>query len=75
MNFDAAEFDAGGSIGTEQYSHCGRHELGDRSLILHAGDSLDFKSRSPHRIHNHTNDTALLHWVIRPAPRSGRSKP
>lgn len=70
----------------EQYSHSGQHEvvvvlhgavtieLGDCSLILRVGDSWSFESRSPHRIHNHTNDTALLHRVVGPAQRSGRSK-
>ncbi|MBC7630799.1 cupin domain-containing protein [Aeromicrobium sp.] len=86
MDFYAVEFESGGSTGPEQYSHPGQHEvvavlqgavtieLGDRSLVLHAGDSLDFESRSPHRIHNHTTDTAFLHWVIGPAQRSARSK-
>lgn len=86
MDFYAVEFDAGGSTGPEQYSHPGQHEvvvvlqgavtieLGDRSLILQADDSLDFESRLPHRIHNHTIDTAFLHWVIGPAQRSARSK-
>jgi transcriptional regulator with XRE-family HTH domain len=72
------ELDAGGSTGDEPYTHGDSEELlvvveGDVSLQLGAdlyelgtGDSIDYRSSTPHRLVNVGTDTAEVMWIISP---------
>lgn len=72
------ELDAGGSTGEEPYMHGDSEELlvvleGDVSLQLGAeiyelgtGDSIDYRSSTPHRLVNAGTDTAEVMWIISP---------
>ncbi len=72
------ELDPGGSTGTEQYAHGDseelfvvlrgtvRLELGDDLHELEAGDSIDYRSSTPHRISNAGDELAEVMWIISP---------
>jgi transcriptional regulator with XRE-family HTH domain len=72
------ELDVGGSTGTEPYVHGDSEELvvvlagtvqlelgGDRHE-LEPGDSIDYRSSTPHRVTNVGNDIAEVMWIISP---------
>ena len=72
------ELDPGGSTGAEQYAHGDseelfvvlrgsvRLELGDELHELEGGDSIDYRSSTPHRISNAGDDLAEVMWIISP---------
>ena len=72
------ELDAGGSTGDEPYTHGDSEELlvvldGHISLQLGAevfelstGDSIDYRSSTPHRLVNVGADPAEVMWIISP---------
>jgi transcriptional regulator with XRE-family HTH domain len=72
------ELDVGGSSGAEQYSHGDSQELlivldgtvslelGDELHGLDRGDSIEYRSSTPHRISNAGHDVAEVMWVISP---------
>lgn len=72
------ELDAGGSTGTEPYAHGDSEELlivlngtvqlelGGEVHELTSGDSIDYRSSTPHRISNHAQSTAEVIWIISP---------
>src|SRR5947209_5024074 len=72
------ELDPGGSTGAEQYAHGDseelfvvlrgsvRLELGDELHELEDGDSIDYRSSTPHRISNAGDDLAEVMWIISP---------
>ncbi len=72
------ELDPGGSTGAEQYAHGDseelfvvlrgtvRLELADELHELEAGDSIDYRSSTPHRISNAGDELAEVMWIISP---------
>jgi transcriptional regulator with XRE-family HTH domain len=72
------ELDPGGSTGAEPYSHGDSEELfvvlhgsvqlelGGETHELEAGDSIDYRSSTPHRISNVGDDLAEVMWIISP---------
>jgi transcriptional regulator with XRE-family HTH domain len=72
------EFDAGGSTGDEPYTHGDSEELlvvlegivhlqlGTEIYELHGGDSIDYRSSTPHRLTNAGDGTAEVMWIISP---------
>ena len=72
------ELDPGGSTGAEPYAHgdseelfvvlagCAQLELGGEVHELEAGDSIDYRSSTPHRITNSGPDRAEVMWIISP---------
>ena len=74
----AAEFDPGGSTGDEPYTHGDSEELllviagrvhvqlDTEVYELHAGDSVNYRSSTPHRVSNPGGDTAEVLFVITP---------
>jgi transcriptional regulator with XRE-family HTH domain len=72
------ELDVGGSSGDDQYSHGDSQELlvvldgsvslelGDELHELDRGDSIEYRSSTPHRIANTGDDVAEVMWVISP---------
>jgi transcriptional regulator with XRE-family HTH domain len=74
----AAEFEPGGSTGDEPYTHgdseevflvvSGRVELqvGDDVFDLGAGDSVQYRSSTPHRVRNRGAELAEVLFVISP---------
>jgi transcriptional regulator with XRE-family HTH domain len=72
------ELDTGGSTGEEPYTHGDSEELlvvlsGHVSLQLGAdvfelstGDSIDYRSSTPHRLVNIGSDAAEVMWIISP---------
>ena len=72
------ELQAGGSTGEEQYAHGNseelfvvlrgsvRLELGDELHELDPGDSIRYRSSTPHRIVNAGEDLAEVMWIISP---------
>jgi transcriptional regulator with XRE-family HTH domain len=72
------ELEAGGSTGEEQYAHGDseelfvvlrgsvRLELGDELHELDEGDSIDYRSSTPHRISNAGDGLAEVMWIISP---------
>jgi len=72
------ELDAGGSTGTEPYAHGDSEELfvvlagtvqlelGGELHELDAGDSIDYRSSTPHRISNVGDELAEVMWIISP---------
>ena len=72
------ELDAGGSTGDEAYTHGDSEELlvvlegvvslqlGSEMFELSAGDSIDYRSSTPHRLVNVGGDTAEVMWIISP---------
>lgn len=74
----AAELDRSGSTGDEPYTHGDSEELfvvlsgrvhlqlGERLYELEHGDSIDYRSSTPHRVTNADDDVAEVMWVISP---------
>ena len=74
----AAEFDPGGSTGDEPYTHGDSEELllvvagmvhvqlGAAVHELAAGDSVHYRSSTPHRVSNPGDETAEVLFVITP---------
>ena len=74
----AAEFDAGGSTGDEPYTHGDSEELllviagrvhvqlGTDLYELGAGDSVHYRSSTPHRVSNAGDEPAEVLFVITP---------
>ena len=72
------ELDAGGSTGTEPYAHGDSEELfvvlagtvqlelGGDMHELEAGDSIDYRSSTPHRVTNVGEERAEVMWIISP---------
>ena len=72
------ELDAGGSTGDEPYTHGDSEELlvvlegvlslqlGTEVFELSTGDSIDYRSSTPHRLVNIGGETAEVMWVISP---------
>jgi transcriptional regulator with XRE-family HTH domain len=72
------EFDEGGSTGDEPYTHGDSEELlvvlagvvslqlGTEVFELSVGDSIDYRSSTPHRLTNLSGDTAEVMWIISP---------
>jgi len=72
------EFDAGGSTGDEAYTHGDSEELlvvlagivslqlGTEIFELSTGDSIDYRSSTPHRLTNIGGDRAEVMWIISP---------
>ena len=71
-------FDPGGSTGPEAYTHGDSHEMililsgvvdiwldGNR-LRLMAGDCVEYRSSTPHRIANAADTPAEVQWIISP---------
>ena len=74
----AAAFDAGGSTGDEPYTHGDSEELllvlagrvhlqlGSELLDLSTGDSVNYRSSTPHRVSNPGDEAAEVLFVISP---------
>ena len=74
----AGELEVGGSTGTEPYAHGDSEELfvvlsgtvqlelGGELFELERGDSIDYRSSTPHRISNTGQDFAEVMWIISP---------
>ena len=74
----AASFDAGGSTGDEPYTHGDSEELllvlagrvhlqlGSELLDLSTGDSVNYRSSTPHRVSNPGDKAAEVLFVISP---------
>ena len=74
----AAEFEPGGSTGDEPYTHGDSEELllvvdgvahvqlGDDVYELRSGDSVHYRSSTPHRVSNPGTETAEVIFVISP---------
>jgi mannose-6-phosphate isomerase-like protein (cupin superfamily) len=72
------ELDAGGSTGDEAYTHGDSEELlvvleglvslqlDDQIFELSTGDSIDYRSSTPHRLVNVGGGTAEVMWIISP---------
>ena len=72
------ELDAGGSTGDEPYTHGDSEELlvilegvvslqlGLELFELSTGDSIDYRSSTPHRLVNIGGDPAEVMWIISP---------
>jgi transcriptional regulator with XRE-family HTH domain len=72
------EFDAGGSTGDEPYTHGDSEELlvvldgtvhlqlGTEVFELRAGDSIDYRSSTPHRLTNAGDGQVEVMWIISP---------
>jgi len=72
------ELDAGGSTGAEPYAHGDSEELfvvlsgsvqlelGGDLHELDPGDSIDYRSSTPHRVVNTGDDRAEVMWIISP---------
>jgi transcriptional regulator with XRE-family HTH domain len=72
------ELDPGGSTGPEPYAHGDSEELfvvlagsvqlelGGELHELESGDSIDYRSSTPHRVANAGDDRAEVMWIISP---------
>jgi transcriptional regulator with XRE-family HTH domain len=72
------EFDPGGSTGDEPYTHGDSEELlvvlegvvslqlGSEVFELSTGDSIDYRSSTPHRLVNVGGEPAEVMWIISP---------
>lgn len=72
------ELERGGSTGDEPYTHGDSEELlvvvegsvslqlGIETFELSDGDSIDYRSSTPHRLVNVGDDTAEVMWIISP---------
>jgi transcriptional regulator with XRE-family HTH domain len=72
------ELDAGGSTGAEPYTHGDSEELlvvlsgtvslqlGTEVFELASGDSIDYRSSTPHKLSNVGGETAEVMWIISP---------
>ena len=75
---DVGELDAGGSTGDEPYTHGDSEELlvvlsgivslqlGTEMFELCTGDSIDYRSSTPHKLSNIGGDMAEVMWIISP---------
>jgi transcriptional regulator with XRE-family HTH domain len=73
-----ADIDPGGSTGPEPYTHGDSEELllvlsgsivaqvDSHEVVLETGDSLRYRSSSPHRLYNPTDERAEVLWVTSP---------
>jgi transcriptional regulator with XRE-family HTH domain len=80
----SVQFEVGGSTGDEQYVHGDsdelilvqsgsvKLELGEDVFLLEKGDSVVFRSSTPHRVVNIGNTVSILLWVISPPTRPKR---
>lgn len=78
MEAYAAEFDPGGSTGSEQYTHGDAQELfvvisgevtvclGDQVVQMSAGDSIEYSTATPHRAVNTGDTVAEVMWLVAP---------
>src|SRR6266566_2909153 len=74
----AGELDIGGSTGAQPYAHGDSEELfvvlsgtvqlelGGELHELESGDSIDYRSSTPHRISNVGDELAEVMWIISP---------
>jgi len=74
----AGELDVGGSTGAEAYAHGDSEELfvvlsgsvqlelGGAVFELEHGDSIDYRSSTPHRVTNVGEEPAEVMWIISP---------
>ena len=74
----AGELEVGGSTGPEPYAHGDSEELfvvlsgsvqlqlGGEVFDLESGDSIDYRSSTPHRISNTGDELAEVMWIISP---------
>jgi transcriptional regulator with XRE-family HTH domain len=74
----AGELEAGGSTGSQPYAHgdseelfvvvAGRVqlELGGELFELERGDSIDYRSSTPHRVSTRGDEPAEVLWIISP---------
>ena len=74
----AGELEVGGSTGPEPYAHGDSEELfvvlsgtvqlelGSELFELESGDSIDYRSSTPHRISNLGDELAEVMWIISP---------
>jgi transcriptional regulator with XRE-family HTH domain len=74
----AGELEVGGSTGPEPYAHGDSEELfvvlsgtvqlevGDEQFELERGDSIDYRSSTPHRAVNTGDELAEVLWIISP---------
>jgi transcriptional regulator with XRE-family HTH domain len=74
----AGELEVGGSTGAEAYAHGDSEELfvvlsgsvqlelGGEVFELGSGDSIDYRSSTPHRISNVGDELAEVMWIISP---------
>jgi transcriptional regulator with XRE-family HTH domain len=74
----AGELDVGGSTGNEAYAHGDSEELfvvlsgsvqlelGGAVYELEHGDSIDYRSSTPHRVANVGDERAEVMWIISP---------
>jgi transcriptional regulator with XRE-family HTH domain len=72
------ELDAGGSTGDEPYTHGDSEELlvvlegvvhlqlGTEVFELRTGDSIDYRSSTPHRLTNADDGRAEVMWIVSP---------
>jgi transcriptional regulator with XRE-family HTH domain len=72
------QFDPGGSTGPDAYTHGDSHEmmfvlsgsvdlwLGPDEFRLGAGDCIEYRSSTPHRVANAGPDMAEVQWIISP---------
>ena len=72
------ELDVGGSTGEQPYVHGDSEELvvvlsgtvqlelGDEHFELEPGDSIDYRSSTPHRVTNTGRELAEVMWIISP---------
>ena len=72
------ELDSGGSTGDEPYTHGDSEELlvvlegivslqlGTQMFELASGDSIDYRSSTPHRLTNIGGETSEVMWIISP---------
>ena len=72
------ELEVGGSTGDQPYAHGDSEELfvvlvgnvqlelGGELFELEQGDSIDYRSSTPHRVSNIGQDLAEVMWIISP---------
>lgn len=72
------QFDPGGSTGPDAYTHGDSHEmmlvlagvvdlwLGPDAFRLQAGDCIEYRSSTPHRVENAGPEMAEVQWIISP---------
>src|ERR687883_1398907 len=78
------ELEVGGSTGEQAYAHGDSEELfvvlsgtvelelGGELFDLESGDSIDYRSSTPHRISNSGDELAEVMWIISPPSYSPR---
>lgn len=77
------EFDPGSSTGDEPYTHGDSQEvfivtagevvltLDDATYVLRAGDSIEFRSSTPHHVRNDGTEVAGVLWICSPVSGVG----